>query len=81
MASITTHQFIPQARSYGMLTAEQQAAIDILGLDNGPNNPRDVRSAAYSVYDHRLLLNAADALVAMHQAYNAMVIHKRIRRL
>lgn len=81
MASITAHQIIPQVGTYEMLTTSQRAAIDALGLSYGPNNPRAVRSAAYSCYNHRLLMAAADGLVAMGQAYNAMVIHKRIRRL
>ena len=79
MAPIT--QIIPSTASYETLTTSQQAALDALGLDYGPNNPRNVRSAAFSCYSHRLLMCAADALIAMGQAHNAMVVHKRIRAL
>jgi len=74
-------QPLPGVGTYEMLTTSQRTALDALGISYGPNNPRHIRSAAYSSYNHRLLLCAADALIAMGQAHNAMIIHKRIRRL
>jgi len=76
-----TTSYMPSLSSHGMLTSEQRSALDALGLAYGPNNPRDVRSAAYACYNHTLLFQAADAFIALGQLNNALVIHKRIRRL
>jgi hypothetical protein len=76
-----TTPYLPHVSSYETLTTSQRAALDALGLNYGPNYPREVRSAAYACYNHRLLFCAADAFIALGQCNNALVIHKRIRRL